>query len=1108
MTGRRLAGFVAILALLVAPVALAVEPHAGMLRTPDVSATHIAFRYANDLWLVPRDGGVASPLSSPPGGESNPRFSPDGTTIAFMGDYDAGYDLYTVPVSGGVPFRVTHHPSQELLTDWTPDGRLAFSAWGLGDSPHTYMLYSVSAEGGLPEQLPVPYGTNGVVSPDGKWLAYTPFSRDYSTWKRYRGGAAPDIWLFQLEDHTSKRVTDWEGTDSIPMWHGDLLYYLSDAGSSHRLNIWVYDTRTGERRQITKHDDYDVKWPAIGPGDEEQGEIVYQLGPELRLLDLGTERSRAVKVTIPGDRPKIRPQTVDASELINSRNISATGKRGVVEARGDIWTLPAEHGSPLNLTRTDGVAERNPAWSPDGQWIAFFSDASGEYELHVTQSDGRGEERQLTRLKRGYLFSPVWSPDSEKIAFGDQTGRVFVADVEDGGAREVYHSVDGSAPRVSWSSDSAWLAFADSEEVGAPPSIALLNVDSGDIHRVTSGRFYDSWPTFDREGKFLYFASNRDFSSPTYGDLDGNWAYDATDRLFAVSLQDTTPSPLLPEVDVEEWGDEDEAAEENGDGEGDEEAEEGEDDEEKEEEPLQIDFQGFEHRAILIPVDRDRFTNLAVNADGNLIYQRNPHWGRGESGSVHLLDLDDDEEMEKTVITGVRGFTISGDGNKLGVVNESGGMAIVDAAADQSWDDMLSTSGMTAEIDPPDEWHQIYRDAWRLYRDFFYAPNMHGVDWDRVYDQYEAMLDDCASREDVGFILGEMIAELNVGHAYSFGGDYEDVPRASTGMLGCDYELHDGAYRIARIYEGGPWDADARGPLSEPGIDVEVGDYVLAVNGVPLDPEKDPWAAFEGLAGMTVTLTVSDKPEIDDDARQVVVDLMSGEYDLRYRAWVEGRRAYVDERSDGRVGYVYVPNTGVRGQNELVRQFLGQTKRDALIVDERWNGGGQIPTRFVELLNRPLANYWATRYADEGYAEPSPAHLGPKCMIINESAGSGGDYFPFWFRAAGVGKLVGTRTWGGLVGLSGNPRLIDGAYTSVPRFAFYNVDGTWGIEGHGVDPDIEVIDDPALMVDGGDPQLDAAIDLMLEEIETNPYVPTPKPVYPNRSGMGIRPEDK
>lgn len=1083
--------------VLSAAEAVAVEPHAGMLRYPDVSETHIAFHYANDLWLVPKEGGTASPLSSPPGPETFPRFSPDGKTIAFMGNYDGGRDLYVIPASGGIPVRLTHHPAQERLVDWTRQGDLIYYAYGQGSQPHTYMLFRVSADGGLPEAMPVPYGTNGVVSEDGEWLAYTPFSNDFATWKRYVGGRASDIWLFNLRNHTSKRVTDWEGTDSIPMWFGDRLYYVSDAGPGHLCNIWVYDTRTGDKRQVTDHELHDVKWPSIGPGSDGQGEIVYQLGSELRLLDLGTEESRVVRVSIPGDRPKIRPTTKDASDLIAAGGVSSTGKRAVVAARGDVWTLPVEKGSPVNLTRTDGAAERYPIWSPDGRWIAYVSDASGEYELYKMQSDGRGEPEKLTSLHVGYPMGPEWSPDSEKIAFWDQTTSLYVHDVSKGSTKKVYTSTSGSwPPRVSWSSDSNWITFADGEGLRGLRRVWLCDLKRGELHKVTSGMFNDTWPTFDREGKYLFFASQRDFSEPTYDDVGSNWSYSQTDRLYAVALQETTASPLLPESDEEEW-DDDADEEEDGEDEAEDEEKDGE------AEPVVIDIDGFEHRAILIPVDKGGFANLCVNADGKLVYQRNPHWGRGLSSSIHVLDLDDEDEMEKTVISGATDMRMSADGNKLLVENDSGGLAIIDAAADQNWDEMISTSGMAVEIDPPDEWRQMLRDAWRFYRDFFYDPNMHGVDWDAVYDKYAAMLDDVASRGDLAYVISEMISELNVGHAYYWGGDYEDSPSVSVGMLGCDYELDEGAYRIARIYEGGAWDADARGPLSQPGVDVSEGDYLLAVNGVPVDATKDPWAAFQGLAGRTVTLTVSDGPELDDGARRVVVDLLTSERDLRYRAWVEDRRRYVEDATDGRVGYIYVPDTGVEGQNELVRQFPGQMTRDALIVDERWNGGGQIPTRFIELLNRPVANYWSERAAQEPGVWPQYAHHGPKCMLINESAGSGGDYFPYWFRGAGLGKLVGTRTWGGLVGLSGNPGLIDGGFASVPRFAYYDLDGTWGIEGHGVDPDIEVVDDPALMVDGGDPQLDAAIGLMLEEIEAHPFVPAPRPEYPDRSGMGI-----
>jgi tricorn protease len=415
---------------------------------------------------------------------------------------------------------------------------------------------------------------------------------------------------------------------------------------------------------------------------------------------------------------------------------------------------------------------------------------------------------------------------------------------------------------------------------------------------------------------------------------------------------------------------------------------------------------------------------------------------------------------------------------------------------------------MRSDIDPRVEWRQMFNDAWRIERDYFYAPNMHGVDWEGVRKQYEPMLEDCASREDLSFVLGEMIGELNVGHAYYWGNDPDRGPTVSVGMLGCDFELKNGAYMISRVLEGGPWDSDARGPLGQPGVKVKTGDYLLGVNGVPIDTDRDPWAAFQGLAGKTVTITVSDEPKLTDKARKVIVELLPTESDLRFRAWIEKNRAYVDKKSGGKVGYIYVPDTGIRGQNELVRQYYGQLTKQALIIDERWNQGGQVPTRFVELLNRPVANYWAMRYSDKPEVWPGDAHHGPKCMLINGLAGSGGDYFPYWFRKAGVGKLIGTRTWGGLVGMSGNPALIDGNQVTVPRFAFYETDGTWGVEGHGVDPDMEVVDDPALMVGGKDPQLDAAIDYMLEEVAAHPFRIPPVPPYPDRSGMGVRQEDQ
>ncbi len=1086
----------------------AATPHTGMLRTPDVSATQIVFRFANDLWVVSRDGGEAKPLSSPSGNEAFPRFSPDGKSIAFMGNYDGNTDLYTLPVEGGVPSRVTYHPSGEFLADWTKGGQLLFSIFGMGNHSRVAEFYSVSPGGGLPEKMPVPYAGLGSISDDGKMLAYIPYSRDGRTWKRYAGGMASDIWLYNLRDNSARKITEWEGTDSFPMWNGDTIYYLSDGGPDHRLNIWVYDVSTDQRRQVTGHSDFDVKWPAIGPGGSGEGEIVYQVGSDLVLLNLATEKERTVEVTIPGDRPLARRQSKDVSELIFNRAISPTGKRVVVEARGDIWTLPAENGSPVNLTRTDGVAERDPSWSPDGQWIAYFTDESGEYELYVKQSDGLGETKKLMGNESGFYFDPVWSPDSKLIAYWDKTGRLFVHNIARGSSREVAKQFSDERNPVSWSGDSNWLAFTNQTGRQTLQSIWLYNIGKDEKYQVTSGMYFDTWPTFDREGKYLFFASHREFSSPKYEDVGATWIYSDTDRLYIVPLKSDTPSPFAPEIDEESWGDDEDGEKEDDDeDDGD---DDGEDDEEEEDvEPVEIDLADFERRAIEIPVDRGGFVSLNVNSDGKLLYGRMPGGGDDDDGKIQIFDVEEKEEddQEKTVLDGAVSFKMSADGEKL-LVGKGDGFGIIDAAADQEFES-VSTSGMVAEIDPMDEWHQMFRDAWRFYRDIFYASNMHGVDWDGVATQYGAMIKDCASRADVAFVISEMIAELNVGHTYYFGGDLEETPSVSVGMLGCNFELDAGAYRISEILTGGAADADARGVLGMPGAGVKEGDYLLAVNGVPVDPARAPWAAFQGLAGRTVTLTVSDDATLgDDDDSQVVIELLKSERSLRYRAWVEKNRAYVEEKTAGRVGYIYVPNTGRQGQNELVRQFYGQRNREALIIDERWNGGGQIPDRFIELLNRPSTNLWSERYRDEDEPMPEYSHQGPKCMLINGRAGSGGDMFPYLFRAAGLGKLIGTRTWGGLVGIQGGQMLVDGGGVTVPEFAFYENDGTWGVEGFGVEPDIEVIDDPSKMAGGVDPQLDFAITHMLEEIRQNPFTYPERPAYPDRSGMIITEEDR
>ncbi|MBX3395343.1 MAG: PD40 domain-containing protein [Phycisphaerae bacterium] len=1100
------------------------QPHGGMLRFPDVSATKIVFVYANDLWLVPRTGGVATPLASPPGAELLPKFSPDGSQIAFVGNYEGNRDLYVIPTEGGISRRVTYHPAAEQLCDWTPDGQLLYMTNGFAGLARQQQLYMVPTSGVMPSALPVPYGANGAVSADGEWLAYTPHAIDFRTWKRYRGGMQTDIWLLNLKSKQSRQITDWEGMDTLPMWHGKTVYYLCDTGKNHRLNIWAYDTASAQRRQITDFAEYDVKWPSIGPGADGGGEIVFQYGPKLYLLDLKTEQSTPVEVEIPGDRPKLRRRQIDADEWISSWDISPTGARAVFSARGDIWTVPSRKGAPRRLTRSDGAFDRDGTWSPDGQWIAYLSDDSGEYELYVVQSDGKSAARRVTKDGACFRFMASWSPNSKQLLFTDKTGAIYICTLETGEVKQIEKDPWSDQVRPNWSRDSRWLVYSMNGE-NRNAAIWLYDVAKGERHQVTSGMFDDVSPCFDRDGDFIYFASHRDFSSPVYEDLGTTWVYSNTSKLVAVPLRRDVKSPLAPQNDEEkpsgdadkkdgdkkESKEGDKAGAEKGDGDKPESGESKDKDEKKKEvKPVEIDLEGFEARALELPVDRGQFYGLCVNDKGQLIYTRAAR-GSGDKPSIRLLDLKDekaDKKEEKTVAADVAEFVMSDDGKKLLIRKDAKSYFVVDAAVDQKLEKSVPLSGMRIDVDPRAEWCQIFMEAWRLHRDYFYVSNMHGMDWQAVRRQYEPMLADCTSREDVTYVIGEMISELNVGHAYVRGlGDTDKEPSVAVGMLSCDFSLENGAYRIGKIHEGGPWDTDARSPLRAPGNLVNEGEYLLAVNGVPVDVTRDPWAAFQGLAGATVTLTVSEKPAMDDKAREVLVTTLPGEGSQRYRAWIERNRKYVADRSDGRVGYIYVPNTGVDGQNDLVRQFHGQKDKAALIIDERWNGGGQIPTRFIELLNRPVTNYWARRDGRD-WMWPPDSQQGPKCMLINGLAGSGGDMFPWLFRHNKLGQLIGTRTWGGLVGISGNPSFIDGGNTNVPTFGFYETDGTWGVEGHGVDPDILVVDDPAQMQDGADPQLDRAISLMLEEIKRHPYAPPKRPDSPDRRGMGLPETDR
>ncbi len=1102
---------------------------ARMMREPDVSATQIAFVYAGDIWIAPKTGGEAERLSSPRGEESFPKFSPDGSQLAFSGNYDGNVDIYVMPVAGGLPRRITHHGAPDRMVEWYPDGRSLLYATTMTSYKDRFnQLYRVSAAGGLPEKLPVPYGEFGAISPDGKTLAYTPISVDFRTWKRYRGGMNPDIWLFDLRNLMARNLTQSPAAESIPMWHGDTLYFLADRDENKRFNIWAYDFKREQFRQVTTFKEYDVHFPSIGPND-----IVFENAGKLYLLDLATEKYHEVEITVVTDLATLKPHEENVSGYIHSSTISPTGKRALFEARGEIFSAPAEHGVVRNLTRTPGVAERDPAWSPDGKLIAYFSDRTGEYELSVRNADNTGAEQTLTHLGPGFRYQPQWSPDSKKILWIDQTMRIRLYDFDTKTNQVIDQqkwAYQGALERftVSWSADSRWIAYAGDKD-NRNSALVLYDCKDGQRHEVTAGFYDDNDPVFDPDGKYLYFRTGRTFG-PSYSELDETWIYANTFNLAAVPLRKDVVSPLAPRNDEEGDKDKDKKKDEekkdgekkpedkkNGETKPDttksaatekkdgptadaKDAEKKDDKDKKKEEkpkPVEIDLDGFEQRVVILPPKAGRYDDLCA-VSGKLIYRRLPRVGSAEDRSPALF-YDLEKREEKTILDDADGIELSANREKL-LARKGNAYAIVEPKEGQKMDKKIDTGNFEAEIDPVAEWRQIFTDAWRFERDFFYDPGMHGVNWNAMRQRYSRLLADAVTRWDVNYVIGELIGELNSSHTYRSGGDVESAPSRGVGYLGCDFALENGAYRIKNILDAAPWDSEVRSPLLQPGLtNVHVGDYLLAVNGDPMDTTEDPWAAFQGLADKPVFLTVNGKPT-REGAHDVLVRTLGSEARLRNLVWINENRLRVDKLSGGRIGYVYVPDTGVGGQNELVRQWRGQTAKEGLIIDERFNSGGQIPDRFVELLSRPLRNFWAVRDGKD-WSWPPVANFGPKAMLINGWSGSGGDCFPFYFKQSGVGPLIGQRTWGGLIGMTGAPALIDNGSVTVPTFGIYNTRGEWIIEGYGVDPDIEVVDDPGAMARGGDPQLERAVAEVLKEVRQRPLPEVKKPKYPNRAGF-------
>ncbi len=1074
-----------------------------MLEQPAISAQHIAFVYAGDLWVANLDGSGVRRLTTHAGQEERPRFSPDGQWIAFTGQYDGNPDVYLVSVDGGEPRRLTWHPGADVVQDFTPDGKeVLFTSQRDVFTNRFQHLFRVGLEGGYPIRIPLPSCGKAALSPDGKKIAYSPLSESFNQWKNYRGGTASRIWIYDIGDQSVVQVPQPKErcNDTDPMWVAGRLYFRSDRAGE--FNLFSWDSASKQVTQHTRHTDFPIQNACAGGG-----QLIYEQAGWLHRFEPATAKSTRLAIGVAAELIETRPRFVKGPQYVRSSDLSPSGARVALGFRGEIVTLPAEKGDPRNLTHTPGANERYPAWSPDGTTIAYLSDESGENQLVLAPQDGPGERRRIALPGAGFYEGPKWSPDGKKLCYLDNARSLYVLDVASGAsskvAQEPIYGVYQSLV-AAWSPDSRWIAYTLINTTGFR-TVELYDVGAGVSHTITDGLSDASEPIFDASGKYLYLGASTDAGPFLTWFSQASADVEQTNALYLVCLTKETPSPLAKESDEEKPKDEkDEKGGKDGKGDGEKKEGEKNDDAKKDggeaKTPVEvkIDFDGIGQRIVALPLKSAYYSNLQPGTDGKLYYLKAERGNfSGEPAPSALARFDLKERKEKVLLEGVRGFTLSANQEKVLFHTDDGSWVTALGDTLDKSKGKLAIDAIQVKIDPRAEWRQIFDEVWRINRDYFYDPAMHGADWPAMKERYAQFLPHLATRGDLGRVIRWMCSELGVGHSYSGGGDtLVTADRVPGGLLGADYEIADGRYRFAKVYGGLNWTPDLRAPLSEPGVDVRAGEFLLAVDGVELRPPEELFARFENSAGKQVKLTVG--PSADGSGSRVVTAVpIANEGTLRNRDWVEGNIRKVTEATHGRVAYVYVPDTADAGFTYFKRYFFPQSDRDAIIVDERHNGGGSVADYYIDILRRPYVSHWATRYG-ASIVTPQAAIFGPKVMLIDETAGSGGDLLPWMFRKFGLGKLIGRPTWGGLVGILGFPELMDGGMVTAPNIGIWTEAEGFTVENVGVPPDIEVEQLPADVEAGHDPQLDRAIQEVLAELAANPPKPAKQPPFPVR----------